>query len=189
MVTAFGTYDTDLVRWQGGPGSTVIRPGDGFVFADVAWDGGCRLFLADRTPFNDGLRVFDACTGQPLSATPVSTGLPPFSFVLPADPVAAPAPPMPAASALSLAAPYPNPCNPSARLAVEGPADQVLQVRITDLAGRAVGSRSLRLDAAGRGGIDFDGRAPDGRALPAGVYRVTVQGAVGAASRAVTLLK
>ena len=66
------------------------------------WPGtaAAALFLADRTPFADGLRVFDACTGQPLTAAPVATGLPPFSFVLPADPVAAPAPPVPAASAL-----------------------------------------------------------------------------------------
>jgi hypothetical protein len=188
VVANVATYNTNLVRWNGGAVS-LVRPGSGFVFADVAWDGGCCLFLADRTPFADGLRVFDACTGLPLIASPIATGLPPFSFVLPADPVAAPAPPAPVAAALRLAAPVPNPCNPSAWLAVDGPADQLVQVRITDLAGRSLGVRSLRLDAAGRGGIAFDGRAPDGRTLPAGVYRVAISGAAGAASRSVTLVK
>jgi hypothetical protein len=133
--------------------------------------------------------VFDACTGLPLIASPIATGLPPFSFVMPADPVAVPVPPASVAAVLRLAAPYPNPCNPSAWLTVDGPADQVVQVRVTDLAGRGLGASSLRLDAAGRGRIEFDGRAPDGRTLPAGVYRVTVSGTAGTASRSVTLLK
>jgi hypothetical protein len=188
VVANVATFNTNLVRWNSGAVS-LVRPGSGFVFADVAWDGGCRLFLADRTPFADGLRVFDACTGLPLIASPIATGLPPFSFVMPADPVAVPVPPASVAAALRLAAPYPNPCNPSAWLAVDGPADQVVQVRVTDLAGRGLGGSSLRLDAAGRGRIEFDGRAPDGRTLPAGLYRVTVSGTVGAASRSVTLLK
>jgi len=189
VVTAYGTFDTDLVRWQGGPGSTVVRAGDGFVFADLAWDGGCQLYLADRTPFADGVRVFDACSGLPLLASPIATGLPPFSFILSADPVAAPVPPAPLTAAVRLAPPYPNPCNPSARLEVDGPAEQMVRIRITDLAGRSVGDQSLRLDATGRGVIEFDGRAADGRTLPAGVYRVTAHGAAGAASRSVTLLK
>lgn len=188
VVANVATYNTNLVRWNGGAVS-LVRSGSGFVFADVAWDGGCQLFLADRTPFADGLRVFDACTGLPLLASPIATGLPPFSFVQPADPVAAPVPATPLAAALRLAPPVPNPCNPSAWLAVDGPADQIVQVWVTDLAGRGLGVRSLRLDAAGRGGIEFDGRAPDGRTLPAGVYRVTVSGAGVAASRSVTLLK
>lgn len=188
VVADAATFDTDLVRWHGG-GVSLVWPGSGFVFADLAWDGGCRLFLADRTPFADGLRVFDACTGLPLAAAPIATGLPPFSFILPADPVAAPVPPASVAMALRLALPCPNPCNPSAWLAVDGTADEMVQVRITDLAGRGLDARSLRLDAAGRGRIEFDGRTPDGRPLPAGVYRVTVSGKAGAASRSVTLLK
>lgn len=183
------TFNTNLVRWQGGPGSALIRPGSGFVFADLAWDGGCQLFLADRTLGAEGLRVFNACTGLPLGTGPIATGLPPFSFVLPADPVAAPAPPAPAPAMLRLAPPYPNPCNPSARLEVAGEAGQAVAVRITDLAGRAVGAASLRLDDLGRGLVTFDGRGPDGRSLPAGIYRVTAAGPQGAVSRSVTLLK
>lgn len=183
------TWNTNLVRWQGGPSHATPRAGSGFVFADLAWDGGCRVFLADRTAGADGLRAFDACTGAALNATPAATGLPPFSFVLTADPVPAAAPYVPAVAAVRLGAAFPNPCNPSARFDVEGPAGQPVAVTVVDLAGRAVAAGTLRLDADGRAGYTFDGRDERGRALPAGVYRVVVRGAAGTASRAVTLLK
>ena len=189
IVADVTTYDTNLVRWQGGPSHTTPRAGSGFVFADVAWDGGCCVFLADRTPAADGLRAFDACTGAPLNATPVATGLPPFSFVMASDPVAAPAPPAPVAATLRVGAPFPNPCNPAARFDVEGPAGQAVDVTVVDLAGRALAGRRLELGAGGSGVFTFDGRDARGRALPAGVYRVVVRGATGTAARSVTLLK
>lgn len=189
VVGDVNTFNTNLMRWQGGAGSALVRAGGGFVFADLAWDGGCQLFLADRTPAADGLRVFNACTGLALGSAPVPTGLPPFSFVLTADPVAAPAPPVPAAAALRLAPAFPNPCNPSARLAVAGSAGEVVEVLVTDAAGRAVGRRALRLAADGRGSYEFDGRDAGGRALPAGVYRIIARGAAATATRLVTLVK
>lgn len=188
IVADVTTYDTNLVRWQGGPSHTTPRAGVGFVFADLAWDGGCRIFLADRTPGADGLRAFDACTGAALNTTPVATGLPPFSFVLTADPQPAPAP-LPPATALRVGAPFPNPCNPAARFDVEGPAGQPVDVTVVDLAGRAVARARLQLAADGRGAWAFDGRDDRGRALPAGVYRVVMRGPAGTATRPVTLLK
>ncbi len=183
------TWNTNLVRWQGGPSHVTVREGAGFVFADLAWDGGCRVFLADRTAGADGLRAYDACTGAALNATPAPTGLPPFSFVLTADPVASPAPPVPAVAALRLGHAFPNPCNPAARIDVEGPADQPATVTVVDLAGRALASGRLQLDGSGRAAYVFDGRDAAGRALPAGVYRVVVRSAAGTAARSVTLLK
>lgn len=189
VVTNVATFNTNLVRWQGGPDAALVRPGAGFVFADLAWDGGCQLYLADRTPGADGLRVIDACTGLPLGSTPVALGLPPSSFVQPADPIAAPAPLPPATSGLRMAAPFPNPCNPSAQVDVTGPAGAGVQVRAFDMTGRAVASWSVRLDADGHGHVTFTGRDAAGRALPAGVYRLAASGAGGAAARSLTLLK
>lgn len=189
VVTDIVTGDTNLVHWTGGGTGTVVRPGGGWVFADLAGDGGCQVFLADRTPAASGLRVFDACTGAMLTAAPLATGLPPTGFALTADPVATPAPLPPAVVALRLGSAWPNPCNPRAHFAVEGPAGADLTVRVTDLAGRAVADEALRLDDQGRGEIVFAGRDRAGRALPAGVYRVTAAGAAGTATRAVTLLK
>lgn len=188
IVTDVTTWNTNLVRWQGGAGSTVVRPGSGFVFADLAWDGGCQLFLADRTSGADGLRVFNACTGLPLGSNPVPTGLPPFSFILPAVTAVAPVPP-PAGTNLALAPPFPNPCNPSARLVVTGQPGRTVDVRVVDLAGRAVAGSTVRLDAMGTGQVRFDGRDGGGRSLPAGVYRVVVSDAAETVSRTLTLLK
>jgi hypothetical protein len=189
VVGDVATFNTNFVRWQGGPGSALLRAGGGFVYSDLAWDGGCQLFLADRTLGADGLRVFNACTGLPLGSAPVATGLPPFSFVLPADPVASPVPPATPTAALRMSPPFPNPCNPSARLDLSGPGGAMVQVLATDLAGRAVASWSLELDADGRGLVTFDGRGPDGRTLAAGVYRLTARGGGGWATRSITLLK
>jgi hypothetical protein len=189
IVTDIVSGDTDLVRWTGGGAATMVRPGGGWVFADLAGDGGCQVFLADRTPAASGLRMFDACTGAMLTAAPLATGLPPTGFALAADPVAAPVPLPPAAATLQLGPAWPNPCNPRARFAVAGPAGAVLTVRVTDLAGRAVAEEHLRLDDQGQGEVVFAGRDHAGRALPAGVYRVTAAGATGTATRAVTLVK
>ena len=109
--------------------------------------------------------------------------------MLTADPVAAPAPPVPALATLRLGPAFPNPCNPAARIDVEGPADQPATVTVVDLAGRAVATGRLQLDGSGRATYVFDGRDAAGRALPAGVYRVVVRSPAGTASRSVTLLK
>lgn len=183
------TFNTNLRRWQGGATSTLVRTGNGFVFADLAWDGACQVFLADRTLGSDGLRVYDACTGQALGSGPIATGLPPFSFILPADPVAAPAPPPAAATALRLEPPFPNPCNPAARVEVSGRAGESIRVQVLDLSGRAVAGADLELGADGRGAYTFTGRGPGGAALPAGAYRLVARGASGTASRLLTLLK
>ncbi len=190
VVGRLDTGHTDLVRWTGGGSAALARAGGGWVFADLAGDGGCRVFLADRTPGAAGLRVFDACQGALLTPAAVGTGLPPAYFVAEADPVASPAPlPTIAAGALRLGPAWPNPCNPQARLNVEGPAGAELDVRVTDLAGRLLAEQRVRLDGQGRGGIVFVGQDAGGRDLPAGVYRVTASGAGVRVSRAVTLLK
>jgi hypothetical protein len=119
----------------------------------------------------------------------VATGLPPFSFVLAADPEPAPAPPPAVAAALRVGAPFPNPCNPATRFDVEGPAGQQVDVTVVDLAGRAIAGAQLQLTADGRATYMFDGRDDRGRPLPAGVYRVVMRSEGGTATRAVTLLK
>jgi hypothetical protein len=39
-----------------------------------------RLWLAERRPSDPGIRIFDAATGDELTAAPLSTGLPPFTI-------------------------------------------------------------------------------------------------------------
>ena len=40
-----------------------------------------ELFLADRSPQRDGVRIYRAADGEALAAQPIDLGLPPFEIV------------------------------------------------------------------------------------------------------------
>jgi hypothetical protein len=183
------SFITSLRRFDTATGLvTVLDTGNGYVHADLAWDGDFQLFLADRTVGAAGLRVFDIVSGTELTAGPIATGLPPFMFVLPnSGPVSA----VPGAVVdhLRLSAPFPNPCNPAADLQVQARPGRRVRVGVFDLGGRRLQARFLETDNRGRAVFRFDGRDQRGRSLPAGVYRVVVQDEGGFAARSLTLLK
>ena len=174
------------VRRVCGTGVSVLATGNGYVHADL-WLCGGRLLVADRTVGAAGLRVLDPVTGAALAPGVIGTGLPPFMFV---PPTSAPsAVPLPAAAGLRLGAPYPNPCNPAARIALTGRPGTTVTVGVHDLRGRRVAGGEVALDGGGRGAFTFDGRGAAGAALPAGVYRVVARDGGARATTAVTLVK
>jgi len=183
------SFITSLLRFNSVTGLvTVLDTGNGYVHADLAWDGDFLLFLADRTVGAAGLRVFDTASGTELTAGPLATGLPPFMFILPdSGPVSSV--PGAVADRLRLSDPYPNPCNPAADLQVQARPDSRVRVGVFDLGGRRLQDRILETDNRGRAVFRFDGRDHRGRSLPAGVYRVVVQGEGGFAARSLTLIK
>ncbi|TFG73853.1 MAG: hypothetical protein E4H23_12900 [Chrysiogenales bacterium] len=191
VLVSDSSFDTSLRRVNLVTGQvTVLDSAHGYFHADVAYDGGFQLYLADRTLGASGLRVFDTVSGAELTAGPLPTGLPPFQFVLPFNggftPVTGP---VPTAGRLRLAAACPNPCNPRSTLKVSGSPGSRVQVQVLDLRGRRLLRDSLLLDAAGSALFRFEGRDQAGRDLPAGLYRVTTQGREGFAARSVILLK
>ena len=167
---------------------TLLDQGNDYVHADVAWDGGFQVFVADRTLGTAGLRVFDAVSGVELTAHPLSTGLAPFQIVWPEDDVSA-VPPPAGLGGLRLAAPYPNPCNPTASLEITDRAGVSVQVAVIDLRGRRLARRQLVTDSQGRAVFRFAGRDGAGRPLAAGAYRITAQSPTGFAVRTVILAK
>ena len=163
----------------------VLDTGNGYVHADL-WLSGGQLFVADRTTGAAGLRVLDPVSGAARSGT-IATGLPPFMFV---PPTSAPsAEPLPRAAGLRLGAPYPNPCNPAARIVVTGRPGATVTVGVHDLRGRRVGGGTLVTDGDGRGVFTFDGVTAAGATLPAGVYQVLARDGGAAAATTVTLVK
>ncbi len=162
----------------------------GYDLADLAWDRGFLLFVADRVIGAAGLRVFDTATGTELTNGEVSTGLPPFQFVMPTGSDLSVTPEVGLlAGTLNLGQPFPNPCNPSAELVVQDEVDRTVSVSVFDLRGRRVLKTTLRTDSSGRASFRFDGRDAVGAALPAGLYRVVAQSPGGFAARALTLVK
>jgi hypothetical protein len=182
FITSLRSYDlsTDSL--------SVLDTGNGYVHSDLTWDGDFQLYLADRTVGAAGLRVFDSTTGAELTNGPLDTGLPPFQFVQPGTANVS-ATGLPAMSGLTLAGPFPNPCNPAAEIRIQGRPDGQVTAGLFDLRGRRVLIRRLVTDPGGRAVFHFEGRDERGRDLPAGVYRVVVQDGTTLAATSLTLLK
>jgi len=183
-------YITSLCRYDSGTGQvTVLDTGSGYVHADVAWNGGSQLYLADRTPAASGLRVFDIASGSELTAGAIDTGLPPFMIALAWPGGVTPVPPVAAIGGLTMSAPWPNPANPLVNVALEGVPDALAALRVIDLRGRRVWSGAVTLDHEGRADWRFDGRDTQGRPVSAGVYRLVAQTRTGFVTRRFTVVK
>jgi hypothetical protein len=182
-------FRTSIRRYDPADGQvTVVAQATGYHYADVAWDGDFQLFLADRTPLAAGVRVFDAGSGAQLTAAPLETGLPPASFALPASGSDS-GPVVPAASSLTLAAPWPNPANPLANVAFIALAGARVNLRVVDLRGRVVRETVVTASEDGSGSWVFDGLDAGGRPVASGTYRIVGQTRGGFAARALTVVR
>jgi len=148
-----------------------------FSIADIEVNDRGELWVCDRSVGNPGVRVFDAATGSSLTATPLSTGLPPQDIVFDATTtlgvpgVSAAQPP----SRLTLIGSFPNPAVALSRLRFRLAATLTLEeveLRVYDVAGRTIVSRSLGRLGGGEHTATWDGRAASGARAAPGVYRV-----------------
>ena len=190
-LTSDAAFVTRISRVDTVSGSvTPLVTSTGYDLADLAWDGDFQLYVADRQTTAPGIRVFDSVSGSELTTGAVTTGLPPFQFILPSAGNLSPVPGQrfPVGN-LQLGLPSPNPCNPAADLAIEAEPDQTVIVSVFDLRGRCVRRTSVQTDAAGHASFRFDGHAATGSALAAGLYRVVAQSPGGFAARSLTLIK
>jgi hypothetical protein len=181
------SFATSVKAYRAGDGIDLLAAAGAYDHAGLAWDGGGLVFVADRALGAAGVRVYDASSGAELTTSPVGTGLPPGTIVLPA-PTAVPVIDLRGAG-LSVAAPWPNPANPSTTVAFTAPAGAAVTLRLVDLRGRLVRQERLIADASGQGRWTFDGRGRDGRPVASGVYRCVVEGAGGFAARSLTIVR
>ncbi len=91
--------------------------------------------------------------------------------------------------AVTAATAYPNPFNPSTRLAFAVPADGPVRIEVLDLRGRRVATLHQGRLAAGRHEVEWRGRDEAGRAVPGGVYLASIQSAAGLQTVKLTLAK
>ncbi len=75
-------FNTVLVSFNPQTGTVIAPVYDprAFVLQDVELTPDGVLFVSDRSPARPGIRLFDAATGDPIGATPLDTGLPPFDI-------------------------------------------------------------------------------------------------------------
>ena len=179
----FSTSCRPYDRLAGTAGPPVLAT-SGFNLSDAEVNDRGELWLAERTPANPGIRVFDALTLAPLTAGPVSTCLPPQDIEFDGDLAVGVAPVATApAAALRFAGAWPNPSRVSVLLRVAlAPefAGGTLRLILVDPSGRRV--RGLeQVVSAGQGGgevsLSWDGRDDAGRPVAPGVYGVRVEGA------------
>ncbi len=168
---------------------SVLATASDFVHADLAFDGGFQLIVADRTAAASGLRIYDTVSGAELTSAVLPTGLPPFMIVLPPAPPASSVPTRLSAASLSLDAPFPNPCNPRAEIAIAGLPGSPTKVSVFDLRGRRLLTQNVTLNDEGHANWIFTGLDTRGRALPAGVYRIVAENGAGLVARSLTLVK
>lgn len=122
--------------------------------------------------FDAGVRVNPVGTGD---AT-IAIGIP-----LGATPLAPP-------SRLALRG-SPNPFRGRLQLSIEAPVAGEQRVEVTDVLGRRVRQLERGEFPAGARQLSWDGLDDQGRALPPGLYRVTVRGSSGTVTRMVSLLR
>lgn len=156
-----------------------VQPGGGYVYSDMELDANGELFLADRTLGAEGLRVYDADTGEALGHL-IPVGLAPFDVVMPAVGTGVEPPP---ALAERMTA-WPNPFNPSVTLEFALPAAGRASLRVYDAAGREVASL---LDGAQPAGPRRVTWRPAG--LAGGVYLARLEAPGAAATARLVLLK
>lgn len=176
---SFNTACKPYVRATGAVGAAVLTTA-GFHLADAEVSDTGALWLADRTPASPGVRLYDATTLAPLTAGPVSTGLPPQDIEFDGSAPVAVGPGGAAAAAVRFAGAWPNPSRGDVVLrfrAADTAAGTAVRATLFDAAGRRV--RTLeRVGEPGPDGewsLSWDGRDDEGRPAAAGVYGVRLE--------------
>jgi hypothetical protein len=187
-IVATPSFITQLITFDPSTGtklSTIYSPG-GYDLQDVERAPTGEIFLADRTVLNPGVRCYNAFTGTEITASPISTGLPPFDLTF-SVPVRTGADTPRAGTALGPN--YPNPFNPTTTIpwSVTNPGHVAL--RIYDARGTLVHTLVDASTQAGQFEAGWNGRDTNGRPVGSGVYFARLVTSDGTAVRKLVLLK
>jgi hypothetical protein len=128
-----------------------------------------RIFVADRTYENPGVRVYDLTTHAPLTSGPIQTCLYPYWFLSMRGPNADVPDPARTPAALAIAvAPQPASSEVALRFSMRRPG--MASIEILDAAGRSVARSGPLALSAGAASWRWNGSDRDGRAVAPGAY-------------------
>lgn len=160
------SFNTHLMRIDLLAGAaTLHEAGAGYVFTDLEYSPLGDLYVTDRAWGAEGLRIYDAVSGDLIEDT-FSMGLPPFDILVAVNENTAAdnLPPLPDRQLLA----WPNPFNPMTTISWQGFSAGAGRLSIFDARGRLVHSRRVDLND---GAITWKA---DG--LSSGVYLARVSG-------------
>ncbi len=150
---------------------TLYDPND-YVLRDIEISPSHELFLADRTPTNPGIRMYDVTTGAQITTNPIDICLPPYDITF-SVPVQTGIGDPPAAGAMaSLGDAFPNPFNPETTIPFTLASEARVTLKIYDAAGRNVRTLVDSERPAGRQSAAWDGKNDTGVPVASGVYFV-----------------
>lgn len=181
-------FNTSLVSWSDVTNQvtgTVSAPG-GYSLTDCAVNDLGELYVCNSNLVGAyGLYVYRASDGAFL-AGPLDTGLPPYTIAFDqADEVLAV---LPAAPALALSAPWPNPARESVRLELALASPARVELDVVDAAGRRVAQIASAMASAGVTRWSWDLRDTNRAPVATGLYWIRARGdGVHAAARCVVI--
>ncbi len=177
------TQSSHLVSFSRATGTFLAEHFVTFGLTEVAVHDAANglVFFPDNLPELNGIRVFDAATGDQLTSEPISTGLPPVDLVVARDEGTGAAP-LPIAPALVTWA-APNPTRGAAWIRVLG-VNAPARLTLVDATGARV--RTIAGEVGAGGAVfQWDGLDDRGARVPAGVFFYRAEN--GAAGRVVVV--
>ena len=188
-VIADADFYTVLIRFNPATGmkTGILYDPDDWVLDDTECAPTGVLFLADRTPTNPGIRLYDVTSDVEITSSPIDVGLPPsditFSINLPTGVRILPP------TTASLGQNYPNPFNPWTTVPFTLNGEAAVKLGIYDVTGRPVRTLVNRSFQAGEHKVRWDGTGDDGLLLSSGIYfaRLEFEGFI--ATKKLLLLK
>ena len=191
-IVSDASYNASLVSFNPSTGAKIatVRAPGGFSLPDCAVNDRDELWVADNGITTAGLYVYRAGTDA-LLAGPLDTGLPPNQITFDAQRNEVADAPRPAAGALELAAPWPNPARGDVALDLRLPSAAAVRLEAFDLAGRRVATIASGTRPAGEWRVRWtpERAGADGRRLAPGVYLVRVRIGSLAATRRIVLIR
>jgi hypothetical protein len=166
------SFNTVLTRFDVHTGrctGVVFSPG-GYVLNDVECSPYGEVFLADRTPTNPGIRIFDIVTDNQTTTNPIDVGLPPFDICFSVSVQTGVGGGAPPPAEIGLGTAHPNPFNPTTAIPFTLPERGPVRLEIYDVRGRRVRHLVDQELPAGPHVAIWDGKNDAYTSLPSGVY-------------------
>jgi hypothetical protein len=160
-----------------------------YVIQDIELSPWDNLYVADRTPTNPGIRIYDVFTKTQATPAPIDVCLPPFDITFSLSIQTGVGDPAATGLSASLGEAYPNPFNPVTTIPFSLAREGRVTLDVYDALGRRVRTLFDGARPAGPQDMVWDGRDDDGRAVSSGVYFVRLDADGQTATRKVTILK